>query len=314
MKYAVLQAVLIAVIISASGCAHHNDRAAMDPRELNSSAESTDRVPSSEVSGKSSENQPVMFASSSTIERNLGETYKISQAVEMKSGFNDDDWEEEEWEQEEFTIADPLEPFNRAMFQFNDTLYFRVLKPVAQGYSKVVPKPARSGISHFFDNLKFPIRFVNNLLQANFKGACSELGRFTVNTLWGVGGFLDPASKKELAIPEYDADFGQTLGMYGFGPGFYIVWPGFGPSSARDTLEIGTNIFLNPVSYVDPGYISIAARAYEIVNDTSLRIGDYEILKEAAIDPYVSLRHAYIQYREEMIRQRKNPPKPGGIN
>ena len=211
-------------------------------------------------------------------------------------------------------IADPLEPFNRAMYHFNDKLYFWVLKPAAQGYGRVVPEPARTGIRNFFENLKFPIRFVNNLLQANLDGAISELGRFTVNTLWGVGGLLDPASKKELDIPKYDADLGQTLGVYGLGPGFYIVWPVLGPSSARDTVEIVGDYFLDPVSYINPLYASIGTRAYEIVNDTSLRIGDYESLQEAAIDPYVALWDAYTQYWEEKIKKRKQgPPKPGGV-
>jgi phospholipid-binding lipoprotein MlaA len=90
-----------------------------------------------------------------------------------------------------------LEPFNRAMFHFNDKLYFWVLKPVAQGYQKVVPEAPRVGVNNFFSNLKFPIRFVSSLLQADFSGAATELGRFAVNTIWS-GGLLDPASSKQL--------------------------------------------------------------------------------------------------------------------
>ena len=133
----------------------------------------------------------------------------------------------------------PLEPFNRAMYHFNDKLYFWLLKPVAQGYGKVVPEAARVGVSNFFANLAFPIRFVNCLLQANFEGAAAELGRFTVNTLWGVGGFLDPASSKDINLSKQDEDFGQTLGAYGLGQGFFINWPIFGPSSPRDTVGAG---------------------------------------------------------------------------
>ena len=95
-------------------------------------------------------------------------------------------------------IADPLEPFNRAMYHFNDKLYFWVLKPVARGYGKVVPEVVRVSVSNFFANLAFPIRFVNCLLQANLEGAAVELGRFTVNTLWGIGGLLDLAASKDI--------------------------------------------------------------------------------------------------------------------
>ncbi len=145
--------------------------------------------------------------------------------------------EEAAGEEKEISIADPLEPFNRAMFHFNDKLYFWVLKPVAQGYNKVVPEPARVGVKNFFSNLGFPARFVSCLLRADFKGAATQLGRFLVNTVWGVGGFLDPSSSEQLNIPKQDADLGQTLGIYGVGQGFYIVWPFLGPYSARDSIR-----------------------------------------------------------------------------
>jgi phospholipid-binding lipoprotein MlaA len=224
--------------------------------------------------------------------------------------------EEELGEEEKATIADPLEPFNRAMYHFNDKLYFWALKPVARGYKLVVPEPARVGVKNFFSNLAFPVRFVSCLLQADFSGAAAELGRFAVNTIWGVGGLLDPSSNKDLNIPKRDADFGQTLGIYGVGQGFYIVWPVVGPSSARDSVGIVGDFFLYPVSYITPWYDWLAVRAYEEVNDTSLRIGDYESLKEAAIDPYVALRDAYSQYRQKKIEERRGKPgspKPAGV-
>jgi len=201
-------------------------------------------------------------------------------------------------------IADPLEPFNRAMYHFNDKLYFWVLKPVAQGYGKVVPEAARVGVSNFFTNLAFPIRFVNCLLQANFDGAAAELGRFMVNTLWGIGGLLDPASSKDIDLSKQDEDFGQTLGAYGIGQGFFINWPLFGPSSPRDTVGLVGDAFLTPSSYLSPWYAGAGTRAYDRVNDTSLKVGDYESLKEAAIDPYVALRDAYVQYRLKKVNRK----------
>ncbi|MBA4395482.1 MAG: hypothetical protein C0407_18175, partial [Desulfobacca sp.] len=171
------------------------------------------------------------------------ESFKSSPESSAQSGTESAEGQEDfedgpQGEEKEITaIPDPLEPFNRAMFHFNDKLYFWVLKPVAQGYNKVVPEPARVGVKNFFSNLGFPARFVSCLLQADFKGAATQLGRFVVNTVWGVGGLLDPSSSEQLNIPKQDADLGQTLGIYGLGQGFYIVWPFLGPSSARDSVN-----------------------------------------------------------------------------
>jgi phospholipid-binding lipoprotein MlaA len=209
------------------------------------------------------------------------------------------------FKEEKVEIADPLEPFNRAMHQFNDKLYFWALKPVAQGYKVVVPEPARISVKNFFFNLGFPVRFLSCLLQADFSGAANEFGRFGINTIWGVGGLLDPSSNKELDLQKQETDLGQTLGVYGVGHGFYIVWPILGPSSPRDTVDIAGDYFLYPVSYVYPWYAGTGVKAYEIVNSTSLRIGDYESLKEAAVDPYIAMRDAYIQYRLKKVKARK---------
>ena len=219
-------------------------------------------------------------------------------------------------DEEAARIADPLEPFNRAMHLFNDKLYFWALKPVSQGYNKVVPEGARVSVKNFFSNLGFPARFLSCLLQADFSGAAAELGRFAVNTIWGVGGLLDPSSSQQLNIPKRDADLGQTLGLYGVGQGFYIVWPVLGPYSARDSIGIVGDYFLYPVSYIRPWYDWLGVRAYQEVNDNSLRIGDYESLKEMAVDPYVALRDAYSQYRQKKVDARRGkaaPPKPGGM-
>ena len=225
------------------------------------------------------------------------------------------DYVEEGGEEKKAEIADPLEPFNRAMYHFNDKLYFWVLKPVAQGYSAVVPEGARVCVQNFFSNLAFPIRFVSCLLQANVSGAATEFGRTAVNTIWGIGGLLDPSSGKELNLPKQDVDLGQTLGVYGLGQGFYIVWPILGPSSARDSVGLAGEYFLYPVSYLNPWYTPSVVRAYEEVNDTSLRIGDYESLKEAAIDPYVAFRDAYVQYRQNKVEKsagKLEQSKPAG--
>lgn len=221
--------------------------------------------------------------------------------------FEEDDYDHPDTQipEHKLTIADPLEPFNRVMHQFNDTLYFWALKPAARGYKAVVPEPARLGVKNFFFNLAFPARFLSCLLQADFSGAATEAGRFTINTVWGVGGFLDPSSREKLNLQKQETDLGQTLGVWGIGHGFYIVWPVFGPSSPRDSVTLIGDYFLYPVSYISPWYAGAGVRAVEEINATSLRLGDYEALKAAAIDPYIAFRDAYIQYRYNRVKSRQ---------
>jgi len=200
-------------------------------------------------------------------------------------------------------IADPLEPMNRVFFHFNDKLYFWFLKPISVGYGSVVPEELRVGIRNFFDNLSMPIRAVNCILQGDIKGFGTELSRFVVNSTLGVAGFGDPA-KQVLGIDMEDEDLGQTFGFYGLGPAFYINWPLLGPSSVRDTIGLVGDSFLSPMYYaVDATKYKIAIKGFEQVNSTSLRIGDYESLKKSALDPYISLRDAYHQYRQHKIKE-----------
>jgi len=199
-------------------------------------------------------------------------------------------------------IADPIEPVNRAFFHFNDKLYFWVLKPVATGYKAVVPEDARVGVRNFFSNLTTPVRVANCLLQVNFKCAGTETARFLLNTGLGMGGFLDPG--KDAHLEKQDKDLGQTLGIWGIGPGFYINWPILGPSSLRDTAGFIGDLFLDPRTYLLNDPIFYVVRPYELVNDTSLRTGEYEDFKEAALDPYIALKDAYTQYRQNKIRER----------
>lgn len=213
-----------------------------------------------------------------------------------------EDWIAEEDEQEVVEIADPIYPWNKAMFHFNDKLYFWVLKPVSKGYSKVVPEDIRLSFSNFFENITTPIRFAGNLMQLKIKKAGNELIRFVYNSTAGIGGLADVA-RTDLDIRRSDEDLGQTLGHYGIGHGFYIVWPFLGPSSLRDTIGRFGDNFLDPVSYVTPFESRIGINLYDRVNDLSFRIGDYEDLKKSAIDPYVSIRDAYTQYRKKKVEE-----------
>jgi phospholipid-binding lipoprotein MlaA len=216
-----------------------------------------------------------------------------------------------EEEEEVVTIADPLEPFNRAVFHFNDKLYFWFLKPAARGYNYIFPEDFRICVRNFFVNLLFPVRFVNSILQGNIRGAGIELSRFMMNSTLGLGGLFDPSSRG-LNLPMQDEDLGQTLGVYRMGHGVYLTVPVLGPYTIRSLLGWVGDGFLDPVTwYVDPMLLSWGVKGYKKFNEVSLTLGDYEALKEAAIDPYVAIRNAYIQYRNTKVKERGVfPEKP----
>jgi phospholipid-binding lipoprotein MlaA len=223
---------------------------------------------------------------------------------EVEEDFLDDDLDffDEVTEEEVVQVADPLSPWNRAMFHFNDRLYFWVLKPLTRGYRAVIPTPVRSGVKNFFHNLTTPIRMVSCILQGKGRAASAELTKLLINSTVGVVGFGNPA-KRWPELNTSEEDLGQTLATYGIGNGFYIVWPILGPSTLRDSVGMIGDWFLNPVSYVHPTEAYLEIRAVETVNQTSFRIGDYESLKEAAIDPYVAFRNAYIQHRKKKVKE-----------
>lgn len=209
---------------------------------------------------------------------------------------------EKELEDRFVEVADPLKPLNRVMFQVNDALYFWVVKPVAQTYRDVTPEPARIGIRNFFDNAGAPARYVNCLLQGKNAGADTELRRFVINTTAGVLGFGDPALD-QYGLKPVEEDLGQTLAACGLGDGFYIVWPLFGPSTARDSVGRVGDQFLNPLRYVEPVELSVGISAVAYTNEASFQIGRYEVFKAAAVDPYIAMRESYILYRDKQIRE-----------
>ena len=213
--------------------------------------------------------------------------------------------EEEVGGGEELRIADPIEPWNRAMYHVNDKLYFWLLKPTTKGYRYVVPEDFRGLFSNFYRNVKAPVRVVNNFLQGKPGYAGLELARFLINSTVGVGGLRDCATEC-FGINGRDADFGQTLGKYGVGFGFYVVWPLLGPSSPRDTVGWVADRALTPTTYVSSQWISpesVGLYAHEAVNYTSFHLGDYEAIKGAAIDPYIAMRDAYVQYRKRLVER-----------
>lgn len=251
-----------------------------------------------------SQNEPIHLASAA---QDLNPLY-LAQGPQVDPGEGEfDEFEDfaefdDDFEAELISVADPLESWNRAMFHFNDKLLTWILKPVSTGYGAIVPQPMRRGVRNFFKNLEFPISFVNCLLQAKFKGAGTELARFTVNSTIGLAGFLDVA-REDLGMDEREEDFGQTLGVYGLGPGIYIFWPIFGPSSLTNTVGLVGDGFLDPLNYLSKTKYTIAAKAFNVTNSFSLDQGeDYEDLKRM-VDPYIAWRDAYFQSQQKKIKE-----------
>lgn len=230
----------------------------------------------------------------------IADSQQIVSDAGGEAGF-DDNFFEDEFEENKVQIADPLAPWNKAMFHLNDKLYFWLLKPLARAYKAVTPDIFRIGVKNFFCNLAFPIRFVNCILQGKGNDASIEFARFFMNSTLGVLGFGSPADDQPHLTPPDEEDLGQTLAKYGAGNGIYIVWPVIGPSTLRDSVGMVGDFFLNPVSYVEPGEAELGLKGFEKVNQTSFRIGDYEALKKAAIDPYTAVRNVYLQFREKKV-------------
>ncbi len=228
----------------------------------------------------------------------------LNENQESKIENQDEDFDllEEELDEQVVEVDDPLEPWNRLMFGVNDVLYFWIVKPIVGTYKAVVPEPARIGVRNFFQNLTTPVRYVNCLLQGKGDSADTELRRFLVNTTEGILGFGDPARDKYELEPVYE-DLGQTLAVHGMDDGFYIVWPFFGPSNVRDSLGKAGDMFLNPTRYVEPTETSIYISVGKGINEGSFHVGEYEDFKAAALEPYIAMREAYIQYRNNKIQE-----------
>ena len=201
-------------------------------------------------------------------------------------------------------VKDSLPSYNRAIFTFNDKLYYWFFRPLSKGWG-VVPEVARVGVRNFFTNVRMPGRFFNCIFQGKFKGAGTELARLVINSTIGGAGFTDPA-KKYFHLEMQDEDFGQTLARYNTGAGSHLELPFLGPSNVRDAFGLIIDTALDPVTllmFVSP-YASTGTRAFIAVNDLSIDKGDtYEGLVEQAIDPYIAIQDAYAQNRAKKIKE-----------
>lgn len=201
---------------------------------------------------------------------------------------------------------DPFEKFNRAMFTFNLKVDRYFARPIARGYRRVIPRPARKGVSNFFSNLREPIVILNGLLQGKFKQAGSDLGRFLMNSTVGLFGLIDVATKA--GLKKHDEDFGQTLGRWGVREGPYLVLPFFGPSGVRDGFGIVVDIQVDPVWQKDDSSTRSKLVATRFISTRANLLDATDIFEQAGgDDPYLFVREFYRQRRRSLIYDGRPP-------
>jgi len=197
---------------------------------------------------------------------------------------------------------DPWEPFNEKVFAFNYNFDRYLLKPVAKGYNFVMPDELQRMITNGFDNVNPVPKWVNNLLQGNFKGFATEFGRFLINSTLGIGGLWDIA-KQEFGLQKTKVDFGQTLGKWGVEPGPYLILPFLPPLTVRDGIGYGVDGAMDPLSYFIPFiWDKLGMKVGETVNDRSLNLDLFQGFEETTVDLYSAVRNGYLQRRYHLIK------------
>lgn len=202
---------------------------------------------------------------------------------------------------------DPLEPVNRASYSFSDTLDRALVKPVAEVYADNTPEVVRTGVTNFFDNLSYLNVALNSFLQGKFHQGMQDSLRFLYNSTFGIAGLFDVSTPIEM--PAHKEDFGQTLAVWGFEEGSYLFIPVQGPNTVRNLPDYATSALLNPLTYVT-GAVLFPLTAINIINKRANLLEETNIRDEAAVDPYVFTREAYLQQRKYLIHD-GNPPVEG---
>jgi phospholipid-binding lipoprotein MlaA len=229
-------------------------------------------------------------------------------STQAASGGTDDPWESEY--KSATHIADPIQPVNRGFFWFNHQLYHYVFTPLNKTYKFVFPTPVRTGISNLINNIEYPVRFVNDLLQWKPEKAGLETEKFLLNTTAGVGGIFKVSNKFPKLAEVKPTDTSATFAKWGIPSGCYIVWPVIGPKSVRDTFGFAGDVALNPASWFTYGIVggltgtaTLAVSAPQTVGNTSDKLDTYETVTKQAVDPYISVRSAYVQNRKKVESQ-----------
>jgi phospholipid-binding lipoprotein MlaA len=197
---------------------------------------------------------------------------------------------------------DPYEATNRQIFELNQKMDKYVALPVANFYVDVVPDVARDGVHNFLANLDVPVTFGNDVLQGAADHAADSLGRFIINSTVGVGGLIDVAQK--IGVREHDADFGETLGVWGVGPGPFLMLPLLGPSDPRDAIGYGADIAMDPLTWISwrsSTYYLLGRGVMKIVDERARNIDTLNEIERTSVDEYATLRSLYRQHREAEI-------------
>lgn len=205
-----------------------------------------------------------------------------------------------------YNPADPLEPFNRGVYKFNDAVDKAVIKPVARGYKAVIPATGRIMLSNFFSNLNDVVVTANDLLQLKLVQGFSDGMRFFVNSTIGVFGLIDVASSG--GLKKHHEDFGQTLGRWGIGSGPYLVLPVLGPSTLRDGVGDYFDTYYDPVYQFKPSRTRNQVYATKQINRRAALLDQEQVLDEAMIDPYEFIRDAYLLHRQSEVYD-GDPPR-----
>lgn len=201
---------------------------------------------------------------------------------------------------DKYTVADPYESFNRKMYDFNESVDHYVASPIANGYKAITPDFLQTGVFNFFNNLKNFNVVINDVLQAKFSQSASDMGRLTMNTTAGLGGFFDVA--KHVGLEQNDEDFDQTLAVWGIPKGSYLVLPLLGPMTTRSAPASGFDAATNPASYVSipANFISAPVQFMSALNARANAEGALKFINEAAMDKYVFTRESFLQWRKNL--------------
>ncbi len=203
---------------------------------------------------------------------------------------------------------DPIQSANRVTDKINDNIDRATIKPLARGYTTAIPKPVRTAVSNFYENATAGNTILNDFLQGKGQQGSEDLIRFLINTILGVGGLVDVASP--MGFAKHEEDFGQTLAVWGFSQGAYIIYPLMGPNSVRQTPDFLVSTATDPLfwaSLVVAPYITIPVAALKYVDKRARLLEASDMRDELALDPYVFTREAYVQNRTYRIYD-GNPP------
>lgn len=203
---------------------------------------------------------------------------------------------------------DPIEPWNRAVFSFNEAVDAAVLEPVAQAWKAVVPAVVRQGVRNVFGNVEDAWSAINHLMQGKGKDGVEMAMRFVTNTTFGLGGLLDVAG--EAGMERRSEDFGQTLGRWGVPAGPYLVLPLLGPRSVRDGAAWTLDRQASLANLAGEGGRSWALSTVELMQTRSELLASQALLGQVALDRYTFVRDAYLARRRSLVYDGNPPPEP----